>query len=170
MTPHVYFLRPIGADGPVKIGSSIAPWNRLSIYMAWSPVRLELAATLVGGQHLERRFHAAFAAHHSHHEWFRAAPEITSAIEAIKAGTFDPATLPDARCLTGKKFMSRESIVAGILTRRVEDLRKQGVPIPHEVYDSKNVYRNTPEEVAAWRAIVREFLVQNDPRPLPEAA
>jgi hypothetical protein len=91
----VYFLRPIGQDGPVKIGSSVAPEVRLATYMHWSPMPLEIAATLqVAKRSVEGRFHSAFRHLHTHHEWFRADPALTAAIDAIRAGTFDISGLP----------------------------------------------------------------------------
>ena len=91
----VYFLRPIGMEGPVKIGCSGIAEDRLATYQPWSPFPLEIAASLPGDYRLERRFHERFKAHHTHHEWFAAAPEITACIAAINAGTFDPETLPE---------------------------------------------------------------------------
>lgn len=170
MNPSVYFMRPIGLDGPVKIGCSVRPHDRLTTYAAWSPMRLEIAVTTPGYVHLERRFHAAFAAHRSHHEWFNAAPEITATIEALREGRFDFSTLPAPRCLTGKKSASIESIEAGIVTRRLDALRRAGTPIPADVAASKSLYRNTPAEVMAWRAATRAFVLQHDPRPLRRAA
>lgn len=42
----VYFLRPVGEEGPVKIGVSEVPENRLRTYMVWSPMILEVAAKI----------------------------------------------------------------------------------------------------------------------------
>jgi hypothetical protein len=94
---HVYFLKPVGERGPIKIGYSCEPPKRLISYQCWSPVRLELVAKLPGGSELEGRFHAAFFAHHLHGEWFEACPELLAAIEQIKSGDFDVTTLPATR-------------------------------------------------------------------------
>lgn len=91
---RVYFMRPVGADGPVKIGFSFAPEQRLYAYASWSPYPLEIAAMVPGTISTESQFHALFDAHHSHHEWFHAAPEISAVIDAIKAETFDMDSLP----------------------------------------------------------------------------
>lgn len=40
----IYFLRPIGWDGPVKIGCSNYPMLRLNALMAWSPSHSTLTA------------------------------------------------------------------------------------------------------------------------------
>lgn len=34
---HVYFIKPIGMDGPIKIGCSDKPARRLITLAAWSP-------------------------------------------------------------------------------------------------------------------------------------
>ena len=91
---RVYFIRPVGAEGPVKIGCSFAPEGRLSSLMTWSPFPLEIVASVAGDLNLERRFHHRFAHLYSHREWFRAAPELSATIAAIQAGSFDTATLP----------------------------------------------------------------------------
>lgn len=163
MRPVVYFLRPIRAEGPVKIGYSSRPRDRLATYAAWSPIPLEIAATTPGDVELEGRFHALFRARHSHLEWFHAAPEITRAIEEIRAGTFDFSILPGPVCVRPKKFMSRESIVAGMLTRRLGRLEAAGITVPREISYPKNLYYFSPEEVAEWRVSVREFVLHHDP-------
>lgn len=96
---QVYFLRPIGADGPVKIGCSVRPLARLQEQMIWSPIMLEIVASIAGSFPVEWAFHAKFLHLHSHSEWFRADPELTATIEAIRAGTFDLATLPSPKRL-----------------------------------------------------------------------
>lgn len=91
----VYFVRPIGRDGPVKIGCSIDPEVRLATHGLWSPEPLEIAATIqVEKRSVEGRFHSAFRHLHTHHEWFRADPALTAVIDAVRAGTFDVTTLP----------------------------------------------------------------------------
>lgn len=94
---YVYFMRPVGAEGPVKIGCSGKPAKRLEAYMNWSPWPLEVVATVPGSFHLEWAFHAKFAHLHTHHEWFREDPELTATIDAIRAGSFDLSSLPPAK-------------------------------------------------------------------------
>lgn len=85
-TSFVYFLRPVGAEGPVKIGCSMTPERRLSNLMTWAPVPLEIAATVPGSRALEHNVHQCFADLHSHREWFRAHQRITDVIEGLRAG------------------------------------------------------------------------------------
>ena len=155
--PHVYFLRPVGEPGPVKIGWSALPTERLKTYQAWSPVLLELVARTRGGESLERRFHAKFRHLHMHGEWFRADPELTDTIAQVAAGTFDPARLPEGMRLN-KKVIPPESIEAGRMTRRLERLEKLGVVVPPNVEASRRTYGCGPETVARKRAIIAEFV------------
>lgn len=82
----VYFIRPVDMDGPIKIGCSAIPKNRLDALMPWSPLPLEIAATVEGDFRLERRIHGLFAANHSHREWFRATAALSELIEKLAAG------------------------------------------------------------------------------------
>ena len=94
----IYFLRPIGAEGPVKIGCSRSPRSRLEQYLPWSPVPLEIAATVPGTMSLEYNLHQCFADTHIHHEWFGASPGLTKLIDALRTG----APLADAVDLNRK--------------------------------------------------------------------
>lgn len=86
-TPReVYFLKPVGMDGPIKIGCGFEPRERLGSYMALSPYPLEIILTIPGNLALERNIHDCFIDCHSHSEWFRAEPRLLAAIEALKAG------------------------------------------------------------------------------------
>jgi hypothetical protein len=109
--PHVYFIRPIGQDGPIKVGHSIQVPLRLQEYNKWSPIELEVAAMLpipsafddwgfVSSStcvRFERRFHLRYEAHRLHHEWFAVHPTILADIDNINAGAFDPGCLPEWR-------------------------------------------------------------------------
>lgn len=96
----VYFIKPIGFDGPIKIGNSAAPGQRREQLSVWSPFPLEIAAQISGDHALERRFHARFFDQHVNHEWFTASPELLDTIAAVNAGTFDTDTLPAPRSLS----------------------------------------------------------------------
>lgn len=86
MKKFVYFIKPIGADGPVKIGFSEAPKKRLEQLSVWSPVPLEVVATHPGDVMLEKKLHEYFRASHSHREWFHITPELSRLIQAISSG------------------------------------------------------------------------------------
>lgn len=151
-------MRPVGAEGPVKIGHSEWPRTRLQTYLPWSPVELELAATLPGDRLLEGRFHAKFLADHLRHEWFAASAELTATIEAIRAGTFDIETLPAFSVIRCGWKPPPESIEAGVNLRRLTKLSAAGVEIPKEVSRATFTYGFPPDEVSRRRKIVRDFL------------
>lgn len=82
----VYFMKPVGQDGPVKIGCSERPNDRLSTFMTWSPIPLEIAATVPGDFALEKNIHECFADQHSHREWFHPSARLTKLIEDLANG------------------------------------------------------------------------------------
>jgi hypothetical protein len=92
----VYFIKPVDMDGPVKIGHSKSPPDRLRAVEFWSPLPLEIVALIDGGEEIERRFHALFLDDHSHREWFHPTPRLAQVIAEINAGTFDVRSLPSS--------------------------------------------------------------------------
>lgn len=68
--PVVYFIRA-EVGGPIKIGSSAEPKQRLAEFQIGSPLRLMIVATMDGGREEERILHRRFAAYRLHGEWFR---------------------------------------------------------------------------------------------------
>ena len=101
----IYFIRPIGAHGPVKIGCSKDPKGRAHTISIWSPVPLEIVAVAEGGHEYERALHERFAKDRMHGEWFAASSELTALIDSIAAG----AALP--RPVTRHR-MNRDGLVA----------------------------------------------------------
>lgn len=83
---YVYFLKPVGMYGPIKIGTSEMPMNRLQSLMAWSPFKLELLATTPGSWQLEFKLHCRFARSHLHAEWFEPDTDLMIGISALRAG------------------------------------------------------------------------------------
>lgn len=90
----VYFIKPIGMDGPIKIGCSVSPDGRRETLEQWSPFPLEIIAEIDGDMMLEARFHGYFRDEALRREWFKASVRLIDVIERIKAGVFDPAELP----------------------------------------------------------------------------
>lgn len=99
---RVYFIKPIGMDGPIKIGCSAAPERRREGLELWCPIPLEIIAEIEGDRQLERRFHSRFLGCYIRHEWFNATPELVETIAAIRAGIFDLTTLPPPQHLPRK--------------------------------------------------------------------
>lgn len=167
---YVYFLRPIGRSGPVKIGCSHVPLDRLAFFMAWAPEPLEIAAVYPGDHRVEHRFHALFKEYWSHREWFRAAPEITAAIAAINAGAFDPETLPHRGVVNSHRVFTAEDRVAFSCRSRLGRLKwNSGLEEPANVAASYSKIFGTPEERDAAVALIEAYLA--DPiayaKPMP---
>lgn len=93
MRKRVYFIRPVGMDGPVKIGCSDSPDGRRRSLEQWSPFPLEIVANIEGGFELERRLHWHLHETRMHGEWFRASEELTAIIDAIQNCVFDADTI-----------------------------------------------------------------------------
>lgn len=86
----VYFIKPVGLDGPIKIGHSWCPANRLIDLGAWSPWPLELIGYVASPSEDERFLHRCFADCHSHREWFHSTPRLRETItQILDAGTID---------------------------------------------------------------------------------
>lgn len=99
MSRVVYFIKPIGMDGPVKIGCSEHPPGRVETFMPWSPFPLEIAVTIPGAFDLERNIQECFCDQRSHLEWFYPSPRLTALIGALKRGALisDVLDLSDRR-------------------------------------------------------------------------
>lgn len=83
---YVYFMRPVGMDGPIKIGCTGFIQDRLVQLTIWSPFPLEVLYMEEGAGSLERNLHRCFADCHFHHEWFNPSERLLSAIERLRAG------------------------------------------------------------------------------------
>lgn len=83
---QIYFVRPIGMAGPIKIGCSKQVEFRIDGLATWSPYPLELIVTIEGQGGLERNIHECFADLHSHKEWFHPGKSLLEFIEKLKAG------------------------------------------------------------------------------------
>ena len=101
--PFVYFLRPVGAEGPIKIGCSQSPESRLAAILPWSPINLEIVARMAGDEEVEARLHNRFGDEWMHGEWFAASPALTETILAVANGTFDLSCLPEPKRLPARR-------------------------------------------------------------------
>lgn len=86
MSEFVYFIKPCGLYGPIKIGCSQAPTVRLESYMRWSPLPLELIVAIPGTPGLEANIHSCLSRSHSHLEWFHPTDEVCGLIAKLVAG------------------------------------------------------------------------------------
>lgn len=83
---NVYFIKPVGLSGPIKIGVSGQPEERLKTLMAWSPLPLEMIVIVSGTHQLEQRIHDCFAYAHLHREWFSPVHDLVLGIENLLNG------------------------------------------------------------------------------------
>lgn len=132
----VYFIKPIGMNGPVKIGCSHSPDGRRSTLETWSPFPLEITAEIPGSLIVERRFHAYFMKQHKSREWFDWSPDLQRVIDAINSGTFDVETLPAPRAIragTHAKWSEESRLRASFGQRMWRTEKKSGfsAPITH---------------------------------------
>ena len=130
----VYFIRPIGMEGPIKIGASDLPVRRRSDLECWCPFPLEIIAEIPGNHWIERQFHCYFAEESMRREWFRWSPRLQATIDAINAGAFDVATLPPpTRQPSNRSRRDLSYLTPGwryqrSVEHRVLTLRRQGLP------------------------------------------
>lgn len=92
---HVYFMRPLGMDGPIKIGCSVTPAKRLRSLEIWSPIQLELIASAPGDHRHEWLLHQRFGDLRLHGEWFKPSTKMLELIDHVVAnGVLPPMVLP----------------------------------------------------------------------------
>lgn len=105
---RIYFIKPVGMDGPVKVGCSVSPDNRRKTLDNWSPFALEIVAEFEGGYNLEARFHAHFQETHERREWFSWSQKIADTIAAINEGSFDVSALPIEPVYVAKRHIRKK--------------------------------------------------------------
>lgn len=84
--PYVYFIRPVGMIGPIKIGCSHNPEQRRRQLRLCSPVDLEVVGAIEGGLGDEYAVQAYLADHQSHGEWFLANSQVLAVIDQLLSG------------------------------------------------------------------------------------
>jgi len=92
---RVYFIKPIGFDGPIKIGITRDVGRRLDDLMKWSPLDLHLICSIDGGPRTEARIHRMLAETHRHKEWFHPSAKLSRLIERIQDGSYREELLPE---------------------------------------------------------------------------
>lgn len=80
VTSNVYF---IGCEQAIKIGVAKCVNKRFATLQTHSPSKLEVLAVIEGGRKEEREYHARFAAHRLHGEWFAPHPDILAEITRL---------------------------------------------------------------------------------------
>lgn len=80
----LYFIG--GDTGPIKIGVSGNPAQRLKALQTGYPHALRILALIPEGGMQEITYHAKFAEHRLHGEWFAPHPDILAEIERLNTG------------------------------------------------------------------------------------
>jgi len=91
----IYFLKPKGMKGPIKIGCSRLPQHRLEAMVRWSPFPLELMGWVQGTSRDEIYLHRCFARDHTHHEWFNWSDHLIATIDRVRAIGYVPRDIAD---------------------------------------------------------------------------
>jgi hypothetical protein len=86
MTRHIYFIKPIGMEGPIKIGCSADAAMRMDGLASWSPFPLELVVSVVGDFKDESLIHQCFHEFRSHREWFHANVRLAKLMSDLASG------------------------------------------------------------------------------------
>lgn len=81
----VYFIRPIGRQGPVKVGCSKLPESRIKAIDIWSPFPLEIIAAAPGDHHHERAVHWHLRDSRLHGEWFRWSARLSALVAHVQS-------------------------------------------------------------------------------------
>lgn len=112
----VYFMRPIGQQGPIKIGCSAQPIKRLRDVETWSPLPLEIVAHAPGGNSHERILHYRFGQHRLHGEWFAENAELIALMARVaETGALPPMDIPNG------PGQWKEAVSKAAVRRKVRD-------------------------------------------------
>lgn len=159
MSGVVYFIRPVGADGPIKIGFTTQFKKRWQGLQAGSPVALEVVAVIAGGADLEARLHAAVLEDRSHGEWFRPTERVRGLMLLAMAGSIDLDALPPpVRLQTPRtKGWSAQQRYGARLTHRLRFVRNER-DVPADVSEAADRYikHRLPED----GLVVAHFLAE----------
>lgn len=79
---YVYFIQAV-IGGPVKIGTALNPWVRMTELQSGNPEKLRLIAVMHGGSKLERACHTRLADDRLRGEWFRSSELLAALIDEL---------------------------------------------------------------------------------------
>jgi hypothetical protein len=80
---YIYFIQQ-GEDGPIKVGYSTSPKERLKALQTASPYALHLFKVVEGNEEMEKQIHSRFAEVQLQGEWFQPTESLLAYIEALK--------------------------------------------------------------------------------------
>jgi hypothetical protein len=111
----VYFIQ-IGIDGPVKIGRTRNPKQRLEALQTGHYETLALIRVIDGGKEEELWFHREFQDFHIRNEWFKFHDNMmvlvpTNIIKKVKSGLPGrPGPKPNGKAMTGAERQRRHRL------------------------------------------------------------
>ena len=79
---YIYFIQQ-GDDGPIKVGYSTSPEERLRALQTASPYSLRLLKVVEGGEALEKQIHTRFAENQLQGEWFQPTDTFVAYLESL---------------------------------------------------------------------------------------
>jgi hypothetical protein len=144
---YIYFIAPVGG-GRIKIGVSTQPIQRLMNLSYWSPVPLEILATVSGTIRDEGHIHYLFKDAWSHHEWFNPC----AAIWALIADIRQLGRLPDYAVSTGPVENIRTALGIRIYKPsqiRTPEWRKRHGDMMRRAWAKKRASASAPQASAA---------------------
>ena len=95
----VYFITTADRTGPVKIGYTKNPINRLMSLNCYSPYPLVIRAVMPGTDVTEAWFHDELRASWSHSEWFHPTPEVLAVMDVVASTGSYPGAITDGSFL-----------------------------------------------------------------------
>lgn len=148
MSRSVYFIRPVGMEGPIKIGISALPKQRCATLENWCPFPLEIAAQIPNvNKKLENQIQDCFAHAHSHGEWFRPVPELVEAVRRIAAGDQVGSVIDLARptgIICDRRRSEKQKRVTSYTQRARHAARRSGEQIPARIVEILQTVRMRP--------------------------
>lgn len=108
---RVYFVRPVGMDGPIKIGTSVDIQARLGVINSQSRVLCEVMASAPGGYEEERALQKHLLGDWLRSEWFSPSLRLMAIVDhVIATGQLPP--IPDNQNETIRSAAVRRAWVA----------------------------------------------------------
>lgn len=132
----VYFIKPVGQLGPIKIGFTVRVAHRLHDHEVQSPLLLELICTAPGGPQDERLVHECFADQQMHGEWFAWSKGLQAVIDHVGAtGALPELKRPWPRPTLGRNSNGNACVsrAKANITRRVNDAERMRYRWPERV-------------------------------------
>lgn len=109
---YAYFIQA-DVGGPVKIGWTVDPENRLDALQCGHPYTLKVRSLHLADRGLEGRLHKQFAAHRLRGEWFEPTPEMVEVGNVLLGGhrATAPLTMDEVKEASVSFAFEREGMV-----------------------------------------------------------